>query len=130
MTKKVLYKLGTWCLHSVRTPAMWLHGSRSLRRHGAPLGCCNTTVFFKVAPALRKWLGYWQKCCLLFVPMQSLLTSFCNTVKKFSLLEQIYFIWIMSWISSGIMRLSIAFVCHPLFYITCLVAPRIPPCWK
>jgi len=53
--------------------------------------------------------------CLLFVPKQCLLTPYCNIVKKFSLLEQISSIWIMSWISSGKMRLSIAFVCRLFF---------------
>ena len=72
--------------------------------------------------------------CLLFVPKQSLLTPYCNIVKKFSSLEQISSIWIMSWISSGKMRLSIAFVCRLFFfffYIACLVEPRIIlPRWK
>lgn len=95
-------------------PKLW-------RGPSGPLDLWYLLSGLRVPPALRRWVEYWGNYCSLSVPVQPLLASYYyNTVLKFSLLEQIHSIWIMSWIPFGIISLSVAFVCHH-FYITCLV---------
>lgn len=90
-----------WCLYAVPSPATRCPGGRCSGRHSAPQATAKP-VCSQVPPSLRKSLGWWQKNA----------AYFCSYVVP---LEQIYSIWIMSWISSEIMRLSVPFVCHLSF---------------
>lgn len=126
MTKKIPYTLGDIVCAFFPSPAVWLHGGRRRRsgRHSAHSDFWNTTVYSKVPPALRKWLGYWEKYCLLFVPMWSLLTSFVILLKSFLYWNNIFHLdYAMNFICNN--EPSSSFCVLPLFYIICLVAPRI-----
>lgn len=78
-----------------------------------------------VPPTPRRGRGSCRKCCSFSAPAQPLLLSCYSAVWKFPLLEQIYSIWIMSWISSRIIRLWVAFACRLFLHSLC-VGLRIP----
>ena len=104
--RRVFIGSGVWCLYFAPSLALRLRGST-----------CS-----QVPPDLRKCGLGTGKVLLTLVPMKSLLTFYCNIDYKFSSLEQIYSVWILSWIASRIMRLSVPIVRHLFF--TSLVSQK------